>query len=333
MRLRSIISSIITFALISSCNNNNDTNLESSPAYSNPSVISYTKAIEKDSADATLYYKRSIALSDINQEELALKDLNKAIELDPQSTTYLLGKGEILNYLGKYNEAIISYNKALELSPEDIRIHLMIAKSLLLDNKSSSANAIINKILQNNKDYPDAYYWKAQVLAAEKDTNAAVLELKTALQLDPYFYEASLLLGDYYAETNNILALSQYKRTFDLDTTDVYPIFQTAYYYEQQKNINKAKENYKQCIALNHDYTDAYLQLGRIYLKEDSLEAAKRNFQLAVLTEPSNYKTHYELGTAFEKLNIKDSAKMYYSNAHNLNNKFKEAADAIKRLK
>jgi len=333
MRLQSLFTFIITLFLISSCNNSDSSNTESTPAYSNPSVISYTKAIEKDSTDATLYYKRSIALADINQDELALKDLNKAIELDPKSTSYLLGKGEILNYLGKYNEAIISYNKALELSPEDIRIHLMIAKSLLLDNKSSSAKAIINRILQNNRDYPDAYYWKAQVFAAEKDTNAAILELKTALQLDPYFYEASLLLGDYYAETNNILALSQYKRTFDLDTTDVYPIFQTAYYYEQQKNINKTKEVYKQCITINHDYTDALLQLGRIYLEEDSLEIAKRNFQLAVLSEPANFKTHYELGIAFEKLNIKDSAKLYFSNAYNLNNKYKEAAEALKRLK
>lgn len=333
MHVRLIILYIITLACITSCNNNNSQEKESTPAYSNPSVINYTKAIELTPDDASLYYKRSMALSNINQDELALIDLNKAIELDPKNTSYLLGKGEVLNYLEKYNEAVITYNKALELTPNEIQINLMIAKSLLLDKKTSSAKAIVQKILQQHPDYPDAYYWKAQVAAAEKDTAEAILDLKTALDIDAFFYEASLLLADYYAETNNILCVSQYKRTFDLDTTDVYPIFQTGYYFENAKNLTKAKTAYVECISLNHDYTDAYLQLGRIYLAEDSLEKAKRNLQMAVFTEPENTRTHYYLGTVYERMSIKDSAKFYYSNAYNLNKHYKEAAEALKRLK
>lgn len=333
MRVRLIIFSIITLSYLSSCNNNGNQEEVSIPAYSNPSVINYTEAILAEPEDATRYYKRSIALANINQDELALKDLNKAIELDPRNTTYYLGKGEVLNYLGKYNEAVITYDKALEISPDEIQINLMIAKSLLLDKKVISAKAIVQKILQQHPDYPDAYYWKAQIAASEKDTNLAISDLKTALDIDPYFYEASLLLGDYYAETNNIQCISQYKRTFDLDTTDVYPIFQSGFYFEQQKNISRAKDTYRLCISIDHDFTDAYLQLGKIYIAEDSLEKAKRTFQMAVSTEPENAKTHFLLGQTYEKLKIRDSAKLYYSNAYNLDNRLNEATEGIKRLK
>lgn len=320
--------------LVSSCGGDAEKQVaQDHKAYHNPAVESYTVAIQTDSANASLYYKRSLALYNINMEELALKDLEKAVVLDPQNDVFWSAKGELLNILEKHDQAVLAFKKAFELKPRELKYNLAIANSLLLSNKVEQSRNIVDKILQVAPNYPDAYYLQAQIEAAGKDTLKAETLLKKALQIDPYYYEASLLLGEYYAEQKNKMAIRQYEYTYELEPSDVYPLFQIGYFYEMQHDTPKAKEAYMKCILANRDYTDAYMQMGKILLQQDSAEKAKRNLLLAVATEPASSNAHYWLGMAYEKLNNADSARLQYANAAGLNPENSKAKEAVQRLK
>lgn len=335
MQNKKLILFIILFCstLLHSCKEDKETDQAEQKAYQNPSVVSYTQAIALTPDDASIYFKRSIALSNINQDELALQDLDKAISLDPQNDTYHIGKGELLFVLERYNESVLAYKKAFEINPQKIQIQLAIAKSLLMDKKLEQAQQIVDKTLKENPKYPDALFIQAQLLAARKDTTAAILELDRALRLDPYYYEASLMMAEYLAEIKNNNAIKQYLYTYSLDSADAYPLLQIGYYYEQLNDTNNAKKAYNQVIQLDKDYTDAYLRMGKLLVAQDSFPKALRMFTIASVTEPTNSQAHYLLGTMYEQLNNIDSAKLYYANALGLDPKNDLAKSAIKKLK
>ncbi len=332
---------IFSFLGFYSCSNDTSDATEHHQAYKNPTVVNYTNAIQLTPNDASLYYKRSLALSNINKDDLALADIEKAIKLDPNNDIYWAGKGELMNYLQKHDHAVLAYNKAMALVAQStdttqhlkaLQYQLFMGKSLLLDNKTTQAKGIVDKVLSAAPDFPDAYYLLAQVVAAEKDTNKAERYLIRALNLDPAYYEASLLLAEYYSERKDERALKQYLYTFNLDPNEVYPLFQIGYYFENIADTTSAIKAYKKVIEHDLDYTDAYLQLGRIYASQGNWQAAKTNFQLAVYTEPANAKAHYLLGNCFEQLQNSDSAKLFYANATALDPKFTTAKEALKKL-
>lgn len=329
-----ILGMLYAVIMVSSCTDDAGKQVEQDhKAYHNPAVESYTAAIQEDSANASLYYKRSLALYNINMEELALKDLEKAVALEPQNDVFWAAKGELLDILEKHDQAVLAFKKASEIKPKELKYSLSIANSLLLGNKVEQSRNIVDKILQAAPNYPDAYYLQAKIEAAGRDTLKAETLLKKALQMDPYYYEAALLLGEYYAEQKNKMAVRQYEYTYQLEPSDVYPLFQIGYFYETVNDTPRAKEAYMKCILANRDYTDAYIQMGKILLQQDSAEKAKRNLLIAVATEPASSSAHYWLGMAYEQLRNTDSARFEYANALGLNPGNTRAKEATQRLK
>lgn len=332
--LLNITSVFCVVMMIWSCNSDNSSpQQQEHKAYHNPAVESYTNAIAEDSDNASLYYKRSLALFNINMDELALKDMERAVALEPQNDIFWAAKGELYTYLEKYSKAVLAFKKAYELNPKKEIYNVAIGQSLLMDNKIEQSKAIANQIVANSPDYPDGYYLQARVAAAQKDSLKAESLYKKALSIDPSYYEASLQLAELYALQKNDIAVTQYQYTFEIEPSDVYPLFQIGYYYEGINQTEKAKQAYINCINHNRDYTDAYIQIGRILIQQDSVEKAKRNFIIAVGTEPSNSKAHYLLGLSYEKLQIMDSAKFQYANALTLNPNNQEAQEAVERFR
>lgn len=324
---------LFAVTLISSCNNAEEKRLQEEEIYSSATIAPYTEAIMEDSLDASAYYKRSLALSQIRKDSLAIKDINKAISLDPKNAAYYSFAGELYNYIDDYGEALKSYYKAAEIDAKDLRIQINIIKTLLFDDQIATAKAKVNHLIKIIPDYPDAYYWNGMIHLLENDTTAALELLEHSLELDPYFYEASLKLGDLYAAQKNKAAINQYLYTYGLDTNDIYPLYQIGNYYVTINDPINAKNAFRKSLTYNAEYTPAYIGIGKILLEEDSIEKAKRTFYIASKTAPENDEIYTHLGQIYEKLKIVDSAKLYYANALNINKKNKLAQEGLSRLK
>lgn len=328
-------SSFYIFAVLwmSSCNNAEEKKQQEDAIYYSNAITPYTEAIIADSSDASLYYKRSLALSQIKKDSLAIKDIKKAITLDPLNATYHSFEGELYNYIDDYDKALKAYNKAVEVDPKDLRIHINIIKTMLFDDQIATAKAKINHLIKLIPDYPDAHYWDAMAHLLEKDTVKAINILEHTLQLDPYFYEASLKLSDLYASQKNKEAVDQYLYTYSLDTNDIYPLYQIGNYHLINEDIQTAKASFLKTLTYNAEYTPAYIALGKILLDQDSIDKSKRTFLIASKTAPENDEIYTYLGQIYEKLKIVDSAKINYANALSINKKNINAKEGIRRLK
>jgi Flp pilus assembly protein TadD len=96
--------------------------------------------------------------------------------------------------------------------------------------------------------------------------------------------------------------------------------FAEGYQYDViQLNPQKAIEAYKESIKLDDRLTDAYVNLGFIYLQNEDYEEALRCFQRVVQLETHNPEAYNNLGYVYEKMKRLGSARQMYEKALALN--------------
>ena len=99
-------------------------------------------------------------------------------------------------------------------------------------------------------------------------------------------------------------ALMFYEKMLKLDTTDVFIYFQIANTYELMKKYKKAIKGYKDVIKRDSSYSQAYIELGKIYYeKYEDYEEADKYLTMALEQDILNYgyssynlDLHYYLG-------------------------------------
>jgi len=134
-----------------------------------PEVASYyfNKAILIDPTFAKPYYNLALVYDELGQKETSLSYFDKALEADPSFTSAILGKGLTLFFNGKYTEAIIEFDRLLKIEPNNL--DALSGKAFALSNRNMNndqydALLAINKVLQQDYDYPDALHNKKVIL-------------------------------------------------------------------------------------------------------------------------------------------------------------------------
>lgn len=326
--------SILLLALAlgwASCGDHNPQ--QDNPAYHTPATQALTDSIDAYPGEAVYYYQRAEALSQMDKDSLALEDVKAAQKLDSKNPRYNFTIGYLLLKMNRPQEAAKVLLRNLEESPGNVNTRILLSRAYLSAQNPGAAQEQITKILAAAPGHTEARMMQARIKAAQKDTTAAVTTLKEVLAGNPRNYEASYLLADWYKASGRPEALTQYRYTFGLDTTNADPLFEIGNLYEQQKQWQQAKEAYRFCISKDRDYTEAYLQTGKILLQQDSAEKAMRQLDLAIGTSPANAQAYYQKGQAWEKLRQKDSARIAYRQALVFDHDLKDATEALKRLK
>ncbi len=233
------------------------------PAYHNPAVQPYTDSIVANPETATWYFERARALSGVQQDSLCLIDLQQAIRIDSLNPEYVQALGNVYLELGQPANAITAFRKNLLLSPGDARVRLLLSKAYLENKDVPAAQQEVSKVLAAAPNYPDALYWQAKIMMAQKDTNGAIGTVKQALAIDSSYYLASYQLADWYAAKGLPEAIPQYEKTYRMDTLDVSPLFDIGEMYKSRNQLPQAREAYRVCILKDPDYTDAYIATGK----------------------------------------------------------------------
>lgn len=303
------------------------------PAYHAPAIQFLTDSIEANPENAMFYFRRAEALSNMELDSLALKDVLTARELDKKNPQYTFTIAYLQLKLDQPKAAIQTLQQHMQQSPGNVNARILLSRAYLADKNIAAAQQEIDKILAAAPQHEQALMMLAQVKAVQKDTIGAMDVLKNILATDNRNYDASFQLAEWYKSSGNPEAISQYQYTFGIDTLDASPLYEIGDFYERQKQWEKAKEAYKYCISKDMDYTEAYLQIGKILYQQDSTEKALRHFKLVISTMPNSADGYFYKGLCFEKLNQKDSAAVAYRQALVFDNSLEEAKERLKKLK
>ncbi len=326
---------ILSVLFIYSCKDHAPANADNAnPVFqSDPNLKSITDQINKTPKDATLYFQRGTLLHKMQIDTLAIKDYKTAASLDTNKAEYLSAVGELLFENRDISSSVEWLQKAIAKNPTDRKAHLKIAKLFLYIRKYPEAFGEINIVLRRDVYDPEAYFLKGMIYKDIKDTAKAISTFLTAEQVAPEYRDAILQLGVLYSAKKDSIALKYFDKAFKIDSTDVFPLFAKGVFYQDKKNYEMAKEEYKQCIVRNRHYADAYFNMGYVYMQQDSVAKAYRQYDIVTKIDPGNPTAYYNRGLCNERLDSIKKAVDDYQLAAALDSTYRSPKEALARLK
>jgi tetratricopeptide (TPR) repeat protein len=300
---------------------------------SSPMLKSITDEIHKAPKDAALYYERGKQLRKLRYDSLALKDFKRAVTLDSSKGEYYSAIGDLLFENKDINGSLDWIQLAIKKNPEDRKAHLKIAKLFLYTQDYARAFAEINIVLRKNVYDPEAYFLKGMLYKDMKDTVKAISNLQTAIQVAPDYREAMVELGVLYSSRHDSIGTRYLDNAFAVDSTDVFPLYAKGMYFQEHKDYERAKAEYKRAIIRDQHYTDAYFSMGYILMQQDSPAKAWRQFDMAVKTDPSNPTAYYNRGLCSELMDEPTKAIPDYEMAARLDTGYESPKKALQRLR
>jgi tetratricopeptide (TPR) repeat protein len=312
---------------------NPETRTESNPIFQEePALREITGRIEKSPDNAALYYERGVKLHKMRIDSLAIEDFKTAARLDSTKAQYFSAVGDLLFENKDINGSIEWLQKAIAKNPTDRRAHLKIAKLFLYLRDYGKAFAEINIVLRENVHDPEAYFLKGMVYKDMKDTARAISTLLTAVQVSPDYREAVIQLGLMYSAKKDPIAIKYFQNAYQMDTTDVFPIYALGMYYQDNKDYEQAKQEYKKCIIRDRNFADAYFNMGYVLLQQDSLPKAYRQYDLVLKIDPANPTAYYNRGLCSELMDSTDKAIADYKQALRLDTSYNKPKEGLRRL-
>ncbi len=297
-----------------------------------PELKKASDKIADDPKNAALYYVRGNLLHKQQKDTLALKDYKRAISIDSSKAEYYSAVGNLMFDHKDITGSLPYIQKAIALNPNDPRARIKVAKLFVFIKEYDKAFAELNTVLRQNVHDPEPYYLKGLIYRDLKDTAHSISSFLTSIQEGPEFRESYVQLGQLYSTKHDPIALRYFKAAFKLDTTDLFPLYATGMYYQEKKDYEQAKAEYRDCIIRDNQYSKAFMATGYILLQQDSFAKAWRQYNTVTQIEPNSAIAYYSRGLCSELMKNNKDAINDYKQALVFNSKYADAQEGLKRL-
>lgn len=257
--------------------------------------------------------------------------------------------GDVYTELGQYTESLKMYQKAWFFDSENINYYLKIASALYACNKVNESIESYLSIIEKNPDCFQAIYELGIIYYKTGKYAKACEYLERSLELKAFNNEALVCLGALYQEigdyeksieTYSVLERLQPDSALSLHNLSC-AYYQIGDFDNSQKKINKlikfglansqsyillglinenldnpdkALENYKQAIVMDHKNLSAYLYLSNCLRSQwrinDAIDVLSQ--ALKVETKYSKSEIYYQLAELFLETGQYEQAKKYY---------------------
>jgi tetratricopeptide (TPR) repeat protein len=201
---------------------------------------------------------------------------------DPQ-VPFLMGMAYLLEK--RAPEARRAFEQSIALSPDWARSLEMLVSMDLASNQFGPAT---QRVVGLMRQYPKAagpWVLMEKIHVAEKDLDAAEDDLLKAIDLDPSFQPAYLLLARLYVQTNKHQQALQKLNEIADRTKSANAFYQVGLIREELKDFDAARAAYERMLAIDPRSAPALDRLARLYDEnlgkpDKALELAKRAHDL-----------------------------------------------------
>jgi tetratricopeptide (TPR) repeat protein len=279
---------------------------------------------------------------------------------------YLLGAA--FHTQGNVAEATRQYEAALALAPGFVDPLGQLANIALQNKQPDAALARVKRQIALQPNAAPLHYLLGSVHQARKEIPQAEGAYAKALELDPALIGAYVQLGSLYATAGrNERALAELDKAVKVNPKNIVPLMLIATIHHQANEVAKAKDAYRQVLAINARFAPAANNLAilesldggdkdkALQLAQVAKEAAPDNpyisdtlgwilynrgvyeRALGLLREsaaklPDNAEVQYHLGMAYLKTGDKESARAALTKAARAPANFAGKDDAKRAL-
>jgi tetratricopeptide (TPR) repeat protein len=274
--------------------------------------------------------------------DLALADGAKAFRLDSMNISTKMLYANILNNRPNRSVADVAaaqkiFQSVLKKEPKNTEALVALASTFSQQMDFDRSFQYINDALRINPRYRDAYVLKGSNYMILDKRELAKSSYETAVQQDPKFFEAYLMLGSLYQSEGNAICLEYYKTAVDLQPKNPEVLFSLAYAEQVFNQPDRALNLYRKMIKLDTGYYEALNQIGVIkQYNYKQIDSAIYYYKSALASEPRFVEAWHNLGMCYEEQGDLTRALQSYAKALKYNPEFtlsRERAEILKHAR
>lgn len=230
--------------------------------------------LESDPAEKRILLGRGLAL--VGEWELAAQIFTEATQAYPKSASAWAWLGEAKQHLGE--DPLPALDRALSLNPQSV-----LTRSLrgLYWQRQGDATQAAKEFHAAAALEPKNPQWQAALgesYAQNGDLQLALAAYQKAVELapqDPRYWQFLARFSVQYAVQPEEIGLPAAQKAVELAPQDPAAADTLGWVYLGMENDAEAEKYFKAALALDANWSAAYLHLGMLYLKEGHGELAK----------------------------------------------------------
>ena len=301
-------------------------------------LVALNRLIAQEPGNYLHYLNRARYFGDHNKFEAAMDDVRRALAIDSTKSDIYLFKGNLLFDREKVSEAYEEYKACLNFDPKNPDCLLKKAGIDIVLGNYEVARELINEALIVNEYNAYAYYLRGRMYKTIGDTVLAASSYKTAIEVDPDYYDAYIEVGLLYAAQKNDLANEYYSSAIQIKPRSVEAWYNKAMYL--QETGFKKKNRYKDAMVcydsiqrIDPNFVAADFNKGFIWLEYlANYDSSAHYFTKALNAYPQYFQAYYNRGLSYESLGKKKEAEQDYRAALKIKPDYSEAAIALNRI-
>lgn len=283
---------------------------------------SIDKAIQLNPNDSELYFEKGLLNNKLHKLEIALQAFENAVKIKKESK-YFYWKGIVNQQLRNIQSAENDYQTAIDNKFESPELYNNLGILLAENGNNEKALLMINKAINLNNEYPEAYSARAKINFALLNFDLACKDGKNAMKLghkNPFQVPDSICNGNLNQKlqfASDVFVVNKlykqgiiaYTMLINNKVAKSDHFLNRGYCYFQIKDYSNAEKDYLKALTLSKpSFDQIYDNLSLLYFNmnnfEKSIEYSTKRIQL----NPKNHVPYIDRGLSYRKL--KD-----YSNA------------------
>ncbi|GLB53089.1 hypothetical protein NBRC110019_21290 [Neptunitalea chrysea] len=196
------------------------------------------------------------------------------------------------------------------------------AKALFDDHNYKELDDLLTPEQLDDCNDGDLLFYKAYALDEIGKTEKAIKYYNKSIQGESDDDKSAYNnLGNIYKDQKEYeKAIQNYKKAIQIDPNFAYPYNGLGTVYCNQKKYEKAIQYYEKAIKINPDYLTPYNGLGTVYCNQKKYEKAIQYYEKAILINPDFAAPYYNLADLYYNNNKLERAKENYQKYLKLTN-------------
>ncbi len=288
--------------------------------------------------DYSAYLDRARYWADHSMFPNAYTDILRAISIDSTQADIYLTRGELYFKQEKVKEAYDDYGTCLRYDSLNVKGLLKKTGIDIVLGNFDIARAQLNSAIKVNEYEAEAYYLRGRLYKTMGDTDLASSSYKTAIEVDPNYYDAYIEVGLLYAAKKSDLAKEYYSSAISIRPRSIEAWYNKAMFLQESGYIQKERYKeafgcYDEILKIDPKFVAAHFNKGFVFLEYlQQYDSAAYYFTNAVSIFPGYYQAYYNRGLCNESLNKRGDAEADYRTALSIKPDYTDAALALSRI-
>lgn len=253
--------------------------------------------------------------------------VRKEIVAKSEKPDVYIARGMVFDGMREYKNAIANYDFAIYLNPKLWQAYYQRALDRHILGDDEGALIDLEQVMSINPRYADAYYQRGLILSHMGDYVEAIMNFEKAATLSVAIKgkaEQGIGIANYYLKQYGI-AKSKFEAAAAIDPSNAINYVWLGRLRAEERDYKGALELYNKAIALNPEYSAAYLFKGRtlaFFMK--NYDEGIMAFSKAIETDPDYADAYLQRAYAYNQKGNGKLAKADFDKAVALDHNLKE---------